>query len=46
MFCHHQKGGDYWPKVTITQFYDFDDNKICEVICNNQVQVFNSITEF
>ena len=28
MFCHHQKGRDCWPKVTITRFYDFDDNKI------------------
>jgi len=27
MFCHYQKGEDCWPNVTITWFYDFDDNK-------------------
>ena len=38
MFCHHQKGGDCWPKVTITRFYGFYDNKTYVVICTNQVQ--------
>ena len=35
-----------WPKVTITQFYDFDDNKTYIVICTNQVQVFKYISRF
>jgi len=45
--CHaeHQVGL-CWTKVTITRFYDFDDNKIYVVICTNQVQVFKYISEF
>jgi len=40
------KGKICWPKITITRFYDFDDNKIYVVICTNQVQVFKFISEF
>jgi len=36
----------YSPKVTITQFYGFNDNKIYVVICTNQVQVFKFILGF
>jgi len=35
-----------WPKVTITRFYNFDDNKTCVVICTNQVQVVKFISGF
>ena len=27
MFCHHQKGGDCWPKGYTLRFMRFDDNK-------------------
>ena len=46
MFSHYQKGGDCWPKVTITRFYTFDDNKIYVAICTKQVQMFKSISGF
>jgi len=35
-----------WPKVTINQFYGFDDNKTYVVICTNQVLVVKSFSRF
>jgi len=34
------------PKVTITRFDGFDNNKTCVVICANQVQVLKFISGF
>ena len=28
MFCHHQKGGDCWPKGYSPRVMCFDDNKL------------------
>ena len=46
MFCHHQKEGDCWPKVTITRFWSFDDYKTYIVICTNHILVFKCVSGF
>ena len=35
-----------WPKVTITRFWSFDDNKTYIVICTNHILVFKCVLGF